>query len=286
MGRPLLEKPGDKFGKWTLIEHPYKSRKWVCRCECGTVREVRIDALKAGNTLSCGCDTKRLQSEAKIRQGSKYDLTGQRFGKWTVLKYAGHSKWLCRCDCGTEQEIPTGSLKFGSTHMCRACVAKYFKENPTKATHKGSGTKLYRVYYAMHQRCENKKTRNYKRYGGRGIKVCEEWSGENGFLNFREWAYANGYKEGKEIDRINNDDGYSPQNCRWATKIENANNTSTNRFIEIDGEIKSIAEWARYFDVPYDLFRKRYVLRNWTLEATLNTPVGKGNANGNAERRI
>lgn len=286
MGRPLLEKPGDRFGKWTLIEHMYKTKKWLCRCDCGTVREVRADVLKAGASLSCGCDTKRLQSEAKIKQGSKYDLTGQRFGKWIVIKYAGHSKWLCRCDCGTEQEVQTGGLRFGSTRMCGKCAVEVFRKECRATTHGESDTKLYGVYYGMHHRCENKKAKYYKRYGGRGITVCEEWSGENGYIHFRDWANKNGYEEGKEIDRINNDGGYAPNNCRWVTRIENTNNTSANRFIEIDGETKSIAEWARYFNVPYSLFRGRYVLGNWTLEATLNTPVARGSTNRNAERRI
>ena len=283
MGRPLSLRVGDRFGKWTLIEHPHKTRKWICRCDCGTVREVRADALKAGQTLSCGCDTKRLQSEAKIKQGVRHNLRGKRFGKWTVIEYAGHSKWLCRCDCGAEKEIKTGELRFGSTHMCRKCTAK---EQRKITTHGESNTKLYHVYYGMHQRCENKNAQYYNRYGGRGIKVCEEWSGENGYINFRNWAFESGYAEGKTIDRINNDGGYEPQNCRWVGTIENANNTSTNRYIEINGETKSIAEWARHYNVPYHLFRGRYVLSNWTLEATLNTPVARGSTNRNAARRI
>ena len=286
MGRKRLEKPGQKFGKWTLIKPSNDSRKWVCECECGTIKEVRADSLKAGATLSCGCDTKRLQREAKIRQGSKYDLTGMKFGEWEALSYAGDSQWLCRCKCGKEQKIQTGSLRFGCTKMCKACAEEYIRQHPPMETHGDSHSKLYSVFYAMHDRCEKPTVPHFDRYGGRGITVCEEWSGEDGYVNFSKWSKANGYKEGLQIDRRDNDKGYSPENCRWVSRIENMNNTSANRRIEIDGESKTVAEWARHFNIPIHRFYGRYVIGGWSLEDTLNIPVNGARKHGNNNQSI
>lgn len=275
MGRPRLEKVGQRFGKWTLIEPLYKTRKWRCRCDCGTIKDVRTDALKAGATLSCGCDTKRLQRKAKIEQGSKHRLEGQRFGRWTVIKYVGDSKWLCECSCGCKKKIQTGELRFGATQMCKSCAIEEQRKNPRK-THGESDTKLYSVFYAMHGRCEYEKDAGYKWYGARGIKVCEAWSGENGYISFAKWAKENGYEEGLEIDRIDTNGDYEPDNCRWATRTENMNNVRSNHRVTINGETKTIAEWARYYNVPYSIFRGRYVLYGWTLESTLNIPLTRG----------
>lgn len=268
MGRPRLNNAGDRYGKWTLIEPVYKGRKWKCKCDCGTIREVRTDVLRSNKSLSCGCDTKRIQRESKIKQGTKYSLEGKRFGRWTVIRYAGRSKWLCRCDCGTERNIQTGQLTNGYATMCKKCSAK---ENSGVRTHGLSGTKLYRVYFAMHSRCESPEKPEYKRYGGRGITVCDEWSGENGFEHFAEWSINNGYGIKKEIDREDNDKGYSPNNCRWVTRQTNMNNTSTNRFVEINGKTQTVAEWAREYGIPYSLFYTRLIKLGWSIEETINT---------------
>lgn len=273
MGRPRLEKPGDKFGEWTLLRPSSDKRKWVCQCSCGTIKEVRTDTLKTGMSRCCGCKTKEYQSRAKLEQGPKHNLKGMRFGEWTVLEYAGDSHWLCRCSCGTVQKVQTGQLRFGTATRCNKCNrGRYTSERTT--THGESHTKLYGVYMGMHERCERPTSQYYHRYGGRGIRVCGEWSGKDGYVHFAEWSKANGYKEGLTIDRIDNDGNYSPDNCRWVTQIENANNTSANRWIEINGEKKTVSQWARHFDLPVHLFYGRYVIRGWSLEETLMIPVG------------
>lgn len=104
-------------------------------------------------------------------------------------------------------------------------------------------TKLYRVWSTMKERCYNPNHIKYKNYGARGITICDEW--KNSFKAFRDWAYANGYEEGLSIDRIDNNKNYEPSNCRWATMTQQANNKSTNRLIEIDGETHTMTEWSR-----------------------------------------
>lgn len=111
--------------------------------------------------------------------------------------------------------------------------------------HDPAKNKLYAVWNAMKQRCNNPKNKRWNRYGGRGIKICEEW--ENSFDSFREWALSNGYKEGLTIDRINNDGNYEPDNCRWATYREQNRNYSRNVYYEHNGEKHTAIEWAEIY---------------------------------------
>lgn len=112
--------------------------------------------------------------------------------------------------------------------------------------------RLYSLWGSMVHRCENKKRDSYQRYGGRGITVCEEWHDANLFM---DWAENNGYKPGLQLDRIENDKGYSPDNCRWVTAKENARNTRRNRHLTINGEKKTVAEWCEIYDVsPYTVY--------------------------------
>jgi hypothetical protein len=112
-------------------------------------------------------------------------------------------------------------------------------------------TRLYQIYHMMKMRCYCKTNEKYSRYGGRGIKICNEWLGENGFLIFYDWSMKNGYDDSLTIDRIDNDGDYEPSNCRWATQKEQANNKSNNRYYEIDGIKKTLTEWCRICHVKY-----------------------------------
>lgn len=196
------------------------------------------------------------------------DLIGQRFGRLVVIERAdsnskGRARWLCQCDCG-EQVIVLGySLRCGGTKSCR-CL--YNEGNNTK--HKLCYTRLYNTWSCMKSRCTNAKDTRYKDYGGRGITICEEWLHD--FQAFYDWAIANGYSDTLTIDRKDNDKGYYPDNCRWATKKEQNTNQRRNRWITYNGETKTITDWARTTNIDYRALSRR-LQRGWSIEKTLTT---------------
>ena len=159
---------------------------------------------------------------------------GMQFGKLTVDRYEGKNKnhgysknWVCKCECGTEVRVdPCALIKYGKKSCAKCANAA---NTVRKFKHHGTGTRLYAVWDAMINRCKSPKHKEYHRYGGRGIRVCDEWQN---FETFRFWALENGYDENAPrgmctIDRINNDGNYTPDNCRWVDMKTQANNKST-----------------------------------------------------------
>lgn len=159
------------------------------------------------------------------------DLTGQRFGRRTVIGRAGSDRrgcatWLCLCDCGNESVVTGAELRKNRSGSC-GCMRK---ERLT--IHGKKKTRLYKVWEGIKTRCYNPSHKAYERYGGRGITVCDEWLHD--FQVFFNWAVANGYDEHAPrgqctIDRIDNDRGYSPDNCRWVDAKTQNNNRSNSR---------------------------------------------------------
>ena len=129
-----------------------------------------------------------------------------------------------------------------------------------------SQTRLYRIWSNMKTRCENPNRKDYKRYGQRGVKVCEEWSD---FLTFYEWAINNGYKDGLTLDRIDANSNYEPSNCRWATAKEQGNNRTNNHLITYNGETKTIAQWAEERNINHDTLYSRINRMNWDIGRAL-----------------
>lgn len=193
--------------------------------------------------------------------GRFIDLTGQKFNKLTVIRKIGVAKnrqsiWLCRCDCGNKKEIVYGELtkKYHPTKSC-GCL---LKENGCPPRHNLSRTRLYCIYNQILKRCYNKTNKDYKNYGSRGIKVCDEWNDkENGILNFYNWAMENGYKDDLSIDRIDVNGNYEPNNCRWATIKEQCNNKRNSHYITYNSETHTIAEWSEILNIGYSTIQER-----------------------------
>lgn len=135
---------------------------------------------------------------------------------------------------------------------------------------RGKITSLYRIYHLMKGRCNNPNKPDYKWYGAKGIRVCEEWS--KSYLCFKEWALANGYKEGLTIDRIDSDGNYEPNNCRWVDMVVQNNNKKNVPKYEFNGEEHSISEWARILGVSRELLRDRITRLGWSVEKAFSTP--------------
>lgn len=210
---------------------------------------------------------------------SSMNLTGQKIGNWIVNeigdKKGNFQYWKCTCTlCGKSREIDVYSLLSGKSTMCRSCASKMHPEITKKATDASrksglSKTKLYYILDNIHKRCEDPSTWNYKRYGGRGIKVCDEWSMKN-VKSFCTWAYANGYKEGLQIDRIDNNGDYCPSNCRFVTPKDNARNRRSNHMVTVFGETITLAEAVeKYSNLPYSLVLQRMRRDGMPVEVAL-----------------
>lgn len=196
------------------------------------------------------------------------DITGQRFGRLTAIKRIEGKKptyWLCECDCGNRKEIQLNNLTTGNSKSC-GCLSK--EHHVIK--HNASNTRLYNIYLAIKNRCLLKSCSNYKRYGGRGIKVCREWI--DNFENFREWSISNGYNDQLSIDRIDNNGNYCPENCRWTTVKEQANNRRSNVILTYNGISQTIMQWSEEINIPYMTLRAR-IERGWSVQKALTTPV-------------
>ena len=163
----------------------------------------------------------------------RIDLTGKRFGHLLVIAPAYQVKdkiyWECLCDCGKTHYVQGRKLREG---LIKSCGCSRLKEiSASKTVHGHRGERLYRIWQGMKQRTTNQHGKDYARYGGKGISVCDEWAKD--YLTFREWALSHGYADDLSIDRIDNDKGYSPNNCRWATQKEQSNNRHTsNQYIK------------------------------------------------------
>ena len=189
------------------------------------------------------------------------DLTGQRFGRLVVIgvddRGTRKTYFNCQCDCGNVKSVRADSLIAGMIRSCGCLKKEQDRTNLTAAhTHKQSGTRLYQIWQGIKKRCYNPHDARYDRYGGRGIKVCDEWRDD--FQSFYDWAMQNGYQETLTIDRIDNDGDYCPENCRWSDSQEQARNRSSNIKITIGNATKTLTEWCEIFEVDSKVVFARY----------------------------
>jgi hypothetical protein len=201
------------------------------------------------------------------------DLTGQRFGRLTVVEPSapvkGHRIWLTLCECGITKHIRASHLTTGKVRSC-GCLALEHAGN-LRRTHGKSRTPEHIVWKGIKQRCENPKVSSYAHYGGRGIRVCDEWrdSFENFLRDMGEKPSAD-----HSLERLDNDGPYSPSNCCWATRIEQANNKRSNINLRLGEEVMSISEWSRKLGIPDGTIRKRIRL-GWDHGRILTAPSRK-----------
>lgn len=202
------------------------------------------------------------------------DLTGLKFGKLTVLGYAGRSSasagryWICRCDCGNIREVPTHRLKTarGGIKSCKECAEKCAKGNRDKFTRETvlgqknvRRERLHGIWQAMKSRCNNPCTINYKHYGGRGIVVCKEWN--NSYKEFKKWAFENGYNDNLTIERKDVNGNYCPDNCMWIKMHDQHYNRTNTKFIFYEG--KKIPVSKMIYDLGLDYSMVKYYLDSY-----------------------
>lgn len=219
-------------------------------------------------------------TDKKIRTSwNSKDLTNQTFGRLIVIQRAeSHitvggqkvARWLCQCECGNRIIVRGSQLSSGKTQSCGCLRNDRVKEKI--CTHNSSNSRLYHIWSHMKQRCENPNVERYPNYGGRGIKVCEEW---RNFETFKEWAVTHGYNENLTIDRINTNKDYCPDNCRWTSWKTQANNTTRNHYITYNDETHTLSEWSSILNISYTVLRARINRSKWDIEKAFTTPVKK-----------
>lgn len=213
-------------------------------------------------------------------------LIGCFFGRWKVICVAEPSvfkskknvpRYLCKCECGKERAVLYSSLKSGRSKSCGCLNREVSKDKNT--SHGGSYSDEYVAWQSMRQRVLNKNNRRHSAYSGRGIYICDRWNDFSLFLNDM------GRKPSKmhSVDRINNDDGYHPGNCRWAIPKEQMRNRSVTFYVDYHGEKIPLAELAEKYEIPANTLRAR-ILKGWDLEEALTKPVRVKNPNGAGRR--
>jgi hypothetical protein len=201
------------------------------------------------------------------------DITGVRIGRLVALKYShsaqdGRVYWLFRCDCGVEKAIRSdyGIISCGCAQNDEETIRR---RAASRTRHGMSGSRLDNILNGMKERCHNPKAPAFSNYGARGIEVCEEWRTDSS--SFFNWALENGYSDDLQIERINNNLGYSPSNCRFATILEQGNNKRNNVFMEFAGKTMTRSQWARELGVNVSLLENRFRY-GWSVEEMLSIP--------------
>lgn len=207
--------------------------------------------------------------------GKFIDLTGGKYNRLTVLGRAENTgrgvAWICQCDCGNITIVKTQKLKSGLTKSCGCYQRDMMKHR--NYTHGKSKERIYRTWAGMIARCKTKSATGYEHYGGRGIKVYDEW---NDFVKFYEWAKNNGYDDTMSIERKDVDGNYCPENCIFIPMSEQVNNQKRTHFIEYKNEKHNVVQWAEILSMSDKTLMSR-IRAGWSIDRAFNTPVQKHN---------
>lgn len=294
MAEPILRKlsgrcqdlTGQRFGKLIVLEFAglYPSSfntMWRCRCDCGNETVAVAGRLKNGSVASCGC----LRSEVKL--GSGVDLTGQRYGRVLVLgrgpqrrsEASQGATWHCRCDCGREMPaVAQQNLTGGRTTSC-GCSRR---REGGMVSHGYSKLPGYTQWATIKQRCHNPSSAAYRRYGAKGIRMCQRWQSFPWFNEDMGPRPSNFHS----VDRIENSRGYDcgscddckargvPRNARWATAVEQSRNKGNNVLITHAGETLPLVAWAERTGFPAEAIKSR-LAAGWSAEKALTKPLRK-----------
>ncbi len=264
---------GNKYGWLTVIcdsgkRNSNKKVLWHCKCDCGNEIDICKDRMLTDVIPSCGCQSKK-----------KDIIIGCRYGKLTVIKEVGVNKygkklWECECDCGNKVIHSSSELNYGRVKSC-GCLKHESGEMRKK--YNARDRKLYFRWSNIKGRCYNPNDPAYNNYGGRGIKMCPEW--EMDFFAFRDWSIENGYNELLSIDRIDNNKGYSPDNCRWTDHKTQSNNRRSNHYITINGVTKTMKQWSEEYGIAYHQVQKR-IASGWSEQDAIQKPLRHKKPNG------
>lgn len=207
-------------------------------------------------------------------RGKVEDLSNKKFGRLTVISRTKsknkRARWICKCDCGNEKVVYSTDLIKGAVKSC-GCLVKEIRQkgNPKHNLYR---TRIYKIWQGMKNRCYCKSHIAYHKYGGKGISVCQEWL--NSIDKFYEWAINNGYKEHLSIDRIDNSGNYEPSNCRWATRIQQQNNTNFNVRYIYNGEELTIPQLSRKYNINKSTLYHR-IKKNNDVVCAIEKPIDK-----------
>ena len=298
---------GKVYGDFEVVDTfkvPHSSKSgntimWMCRCiHCGEVFKKQPSEIKRGKKCKC-----QIEAERKAIWDAEI---GRKYGRLTVIgiehKLSGKYRTayaVCGCDCGSNVIVQVSALRSGATKSCGCLEEEYLKKSRGSRNESRTKSPLYGTWSGMRQRCFNKNSHAYKNYGGRGITICPDWLGPEGFDRFEKWAYENGYEPevGLSLDRIDVNGNYEPNNCRWANIYIQAVNKRPRqpakrkpvKTYTIDGEEKTLNQWCREYHISTNAVYYRTRKLGMSLEQALKTPKSrKGNvfAGKQAKERV